>query len=98
MFGRVEGAVELIKREVVARAGFRTDPVDCDDDLVDDLGMGEIELESLQFALEDAFGINIPCHLWDSPLHRTSRSLGEWCVRQAELAAEIELRRQRRSA
>lgn len=72
-------------------------PFSNDDDLVDDIRLNTFELQSVQWILEEVFSIPVPDEIWNSPKYRTAQALAEWCIRQRDLASEIELQRQRRA-
>lgn len=103
---RLAGAILAVRQAIVAASdprkrghGYALEQVGEDDDLIDDLCLCPIELESLGLILEETFqGISVdPETLWRGAWHRTPEALAQWCIRQSDLAAEVELRRQRRA-
>lgn len=97
---RRQNAIEAIRQAVAAASEIPLDQIGADDDLIDDVSLDELELESVGLILEEIFeGISVdPIRLFAGPLYRSIDSLADWCIRQADLAAEIELSRQRKRA
>lgn len=95
---RLDGARDAVLRAIATAGDIPIENFGPDEDIVDDLIFDELECESLGLILEEVFGIVVPEELWHSPLYRTAASLAEWCIRQSDLAAEVELQRQRRRA
>jgi acyl carrier protein len=95
---RLAGAIRAVREAVAVAAELPIDGIEPDDDLVDDIGLDELERESLGLILETVFNIAIPDELWNSPLYRTPASLAEWCIRKSDEAEWAEVRRQRKRA
>lgn len=91
---RLSRATEAIRDAIAAVSTIPSARILDDDDLVDDLGLDELELESLGLILEEIFGIDVPEEIWGSPLNRTPASLAEWCIRKSNEAAWREVKRQ----
>ena len=98
MSGRIAGATDAIRKAIATVTEMPIERIAADDDLVDDLCLDELEREGLGLIVEEVFGVIIDDALWDSPLYRTPEALAEWVIRQADIAAEAELQRQRRRA
>lgn len=90
---RLANAIDAIRDAVVTVSDFDRGAVFDDDDLVDDLALDRVELESLGLILEEVFALSVPDELWSSPLYRTPASLAEWCIRHSDDAAWREARR-----
>lgn len=84
---RLAGAIQAVRDAVATAAVLPIDTVADDDDLIDDVGLDEIERESLSLILEEVFAITVPDDLWSSPLYRTPASLAEWCIRRSDQAS-----------
>lgn len=95
-------AIEAIRRAIdVATSGaVPFAKIGQDDDLIDDLALDPLELESLGLILEEIFaGISLdPERLWAGPIYRSPESLADWCTRKADEAAWAESQRQRKRA
>lgn len=94
---RISGAIQAVLEAVAVASDLPSAAIGPDDDLVDDLHLDELELESLQLILEELFAIEVPDEIWNTPLYRTAGGLAEWVVRHSESASYAEAQRQRRS-
>jgi acyl carrier protein len=95
---RLDGAILAVREAVAAASTISVDAIEPDEDLLDDLGLDNLELISLALILEEVFSIEVPEAIFETALYRTSASLAEWCIRQSEEASWTETRRQRRRA
>lgn len=98
MTGRLANAIERVRGCIAVAADMRSATIGNDDDLVDELGLDELELESLQLMLEEIFAISVPDELWAGSVYRTAASLAEWCIRQSDQAAWEASRQERKRA
>ena len=92
---RLAHAIVAVRDAVFAVSTIPSARILDDDDLVDDLGLDELEFESLGLIISEVFAVDVPDELWHSPLYRTPASLAEWCIRKSDEAAWTETNRQR---
>lgn len=91
---RQSRATDAIRQAIAAATEIRLAVIGDDDDLIDDLALNPLELESLSLVLEEIFAIRIPAEaLYGSPLYRTPSSLAEWAIRASDQAAWAEAQR-----
>jgi acyl carrier protein len=91
---RQSRATDAIRQAISAATEIRLVTIGEDDDLIDDLAMNSLELESLSLVLEEIFAIQIPAQaLYGSPLYRTPSALAEWAIRASDQAAWAEAQR-----
>lgn len=99
---RIARATDAIRQAIatVSDGAIPLSSIAADEDLIDDLGLCPLELEGLAMIVEEIFaGISVdPQTLWAGAWHRTPESFAAWCITQSDLAAELELQRQRRRA
>lgn len=89
---RLPHAIEAVRETVATVSKFKLAQILNDDDLIDDIALDELELESIALILEEIFAISIPDELWSTPLFRTPASLAEWCICRSTEAAWTESR------
>lgn len=94
---RLSGAIGSICEAIAAAGNIPVERIDPDDDLIDDLAMDTLELESLSMILEEIFSIGIPDDLWRGPIYRSASSLAEWAIRQSDHQAWLESQSNRRA-
>lgn len=94
--GRLAGAILAVRQAVGTACGIPLESIEPDEDLINDLGMDELECESLGLILDEVFAVVVPIELYRSPLYRTCASLAEWIIRQSEASEWTEARRHRR--
>jgi hypothetical protein len=90
---RLEGAITAVRDAIATAAAIPSDSVGIDDDVIIDLQLKWLELESLSLILEEIFAVTVPDYLWRSPLHRTAGSLAEWLIARSNEAAWTEAKR-----
>ena len=95
---RLDGAITAIRKAIATATDLPLDSIAADDDLADDLCLVELERLSLSLIVEEVFGVVLCDELWTTPLYRTPAAMAEWVIRQAEVNAEVEARRQRKRA
>lgn len=93
---RLSGAVQSIREAIAAAAEIDFDVIGGDEDLIDDLGLDNLELVSLALIVEEIFAVSVPDNLFQTPLYRTASSLAEWAIRQSDQGAWAESRQARR--
>jgi acyl carrier protein len=84
---RLDRAIETIRECIATISDVPVASIGNDDDLIDDMALDPLELESLALVLEEIFSITVPECVWKAPVFRTAASLAEWCIRQSDLAA-----------
>lgn len=96
---RLAKATDAIRDAIAAASDIRANTIGPDDDLIEDLALEALELESLGLILEEIFALpGIPAELWTSPLYRTASALAEWCIRASDQAAwQVALNPQRKA-
>jgi hypothetical protein len=91
---RLENATAAVRDAIATAADIPHDSVGIDDDLLDDVKLQPIELETLRLILEEIFGASVPDSLWNTPLYRTASSLAEWLIQRSNLASWLEAKSQ----
>ena len=91
---RLARATDTIRQAIAAATDIPLATIGEDDDLIDDLRMAMLELESLSLVLEEIFAIRIPIEsIYASPMYRTAGALAEWAIRASDQAAWAEAQR-----
>lgn len=85
--GRMHGAILAIRTAIVAGSNYELCNVDADDDMIDDLALDELEIESFSLIIEEVFGVVVPEDLFRSPLYRTAESFAEWVIARSDALA-----------
>lgn len=97
MNARLLGAVDAVSAAIAGALAINPDRIGPDDDLILDLGMKPIDLESLSLIVDEIFSVQIPEALFKSGLYRTPAALAEWLISRSDERAWQTARAARRA-